>query len=82
MKLANKSNVALVTSDTYRIAAVEQLKIYANILGIPLNVDFVVALSTRNISLSFSGIVFNNCTRSSFLEEMADGPGRTVKKFS
>ena len=27
MKLANKSNVALVTSDTYRIAAVEQLKI-------------------------------------------------------
>lgn len=40
MKLANKSNVALVTSDTYRIAAVEQLKIYANILGIPLNVVY------------------------------------------
>lgn len=40
MKLANKSSVALVTSDTYRIAAVEQLKIYANILGIPLNVVY------------------------------------------
>ncbi|MCI9079154.1 MAG: flagellar biosynthesis protein FlhF [Lachnospiraceae bacterium] len=40
MKLANKSNVALVTSDTYRIAAVEQLKVYANILGIPLNVVY------------------------------------------
>ena len=40
MKLANKSNVALVTSDTYRIAAIEQLKVYANILGIPLNVVY------------------------------------------
>lgn len=40
MKLANKSSVALVTSDTYRIAAVEQLKVYANILGIPLNVVY------------------------------------------
>jgi len=40
MKLANKSNVALVTSDTYRIAAVEQLKVYANILGITLNVVY------------------------------------------
>lgn len=40
MKLAKKSKVALVTSDTYRIAAVEQLKIYANILGIPLNVVY------------------------------------------
>ncbi len=40
MKLAKKSKVALVTSDTYRIAAVEQLKIYANILGIPLHVVY------------------------------------------
>lgn len=40
MKLAKKSKVALVTSDTYRIAAVEQLKIYANILGIPLYVVY------------------------------------------
>lgn len=40
MKLAKKSKVALVTSDTYRIAAIEQLKIYANILGIPLHVVY------------------------------------------
>ena len=40
MKLTRKSKVALITSDTYRIAAVEQLKTYANILGIPLKVVY------------------------------------------
>ena len=38
LKLSKKVKVALITSDTYRIAAVEQLKTYANILGIPLKV--------------------------------------------
>lgn len=32
--------VALVTADTYRIAAVEQLRTYAKILGIPMEVAF------------------------------------------
>lgn len=32
--------VALVTSDTYRIAAVEQLRTYANILNIPIKVVY------------------------------------------
>lgn len=40
LKLTKKTKVALVTSDTYRIAAVEQLKTYANILGIPLEVVY------------------------------------------
>ncbi len=40
VKLAKKSSVALITSDTYRIAAVEQLKTYANILGIPIKVVY------------------------------------------
>ena len=40
MKLARKSKIALITSDTYRIAAVEQLRTYANILGIPLKVVY------------------------------------------
>lgn len=39
-KLEQKANVALVTSDTYRIAAVEQLKTYANILSIPIRVVY------------------------------------------
>ncbi len=36
--LINQKNVGLITIDTYRIGAVEQLKIYANILDIPLEV--------------------------------------------
>ena len=33
-------NIALATADTYRIAAVEQLKTYANILSAPLKVIY------------------------------------------
>ncbi|HHT87532.1 MAG TPA: flagellar biosynthesis protein FlhF [Clostridiales bacterium] len=41
-KLEKKAKVAFLTSDTYRIAAVEQLRTYANILGVPLNVIYNV----------------------------------------
>ena len=40
LKLEKKANIALVTADTYRIAAVEQLKTYANILSVPLHVIY------------------------------------------
>ncbi len=40
MKLNQKKNIALVTADTFRIAAVEQLKTYANILSVPLKVVY------------------------------------------
>jgi flagellar biosynthesis protein FlhF len=40
LKLTEKKKVALVTADTYRIAAVEQLRTYANILSIPLFVIY------------------------------------------
>lgn len=38
--LVYNKKVALITADTYRIAAVEQLRTYANILGIPLKVIY------------------------------------------
>jgi flagellar biosynthesis protein FlhF len=38
--LLEKKKVALITLDTYRIAAVEQLKTYAEIMGIPIDVVF------------------------------------------
>ena len=38
--LLGGKKVALVTADTYRIAAVEQLKTYAEIIGVPLDVAF------------------------------------------
>lgn len=40
LKLEEQVNLALVTADTYRIAAVEQLKTYANILSVPLEVIY------------------------------------------
>jgi flagellar biosynthesis protein FlhF len=39
-KVEEKAKVAFLTADTYRIAAVEQLRTYANILGIPLKVVY------------------------------------------
>ncbi|NMB32946.1 MAG: flagellar biosynthesis protein FlhF [Clostridium sp.] len=38
--LDHKKKVGLITADTYRIAAVEQLKTYAEILGMPLRVVY------------------------------------------
>jgi flagellar biosynthesis protein FlhF len=37
-KLKHKKKVALITLDTYRIAAVDQLRTYAGIIGVPLHV--------------------------------------------
>ena len=39
-KLEEKAKVAIITADTYRIAAVEQIKTYANILTIPVDVVY------------------------------------------
>lgn len=41
-KLEKKAKIALITSDTYRIAAVEQLRTYANILDVPLSVVYTL----------------------------------------
>jgi len=38
--LKDKRRIGFITADTYRIAAVEQLKTYANILNVPLEVIF------------------------------------------
>lgn len=40
LRLNKKAKVALVTADTYRIAAVEQLKTYAGILDVPVKVVY------------------------------------------
>lgn len=40
LAIKQKAKIALITSDTYRIAAVEQLKTYANILRIPIRVVY------------------------------------------
>ncbi len=42
-KLRHGRKVGLVTADTYRIAAVEQLRVYANIIGLPMHVAMTPA---------------------------------------
>jgi len=37
-KLKEKRQVALITLDTYRVAAVEQLRMYANVIGVSMDV--------------------------------------------
>lgn len=49
--LNHKKAVGLVTADTYRIAAVEQLKTYAEILGIPLSVAYTAQEISEAVSL-------------------------------
>jgi flagellar biosynthesis protein FlhF len=39
-QLKDNKKVAFITTDTYRIAAIDQLKTYAKILGIPLEVSY------------------------------------------
>lgn len=38
--LENKKKIAFITTDTYRIAAIEQLKTYANLLNVPVEVVY------------------------------------------
>ncbi len=44
-RLEEKKSVAIVTFDTYRRASVEQLRMYANVLGVP----FASAVSARQV---------------------------------
>ncbi|WP_027629110.1 flagellar biosynthesis protein FlhF [Ruminiclostridium cellobioparum] len=47
--LSSNKKVGMITADTYRIAAVEQLKTYAEILGIPISVAYSVPEITNEI---------------------------------
>ncbi len=50
MVINEKRKVGLITSDTYRIAAVEQLKTYSEIIGVPLSIIYSPAEITNTIS--------------------------------
>ena len=43
LMLKDKKKVAFITTDTYRIAAIEQLKTYARILNVPMEVAYNVS---------------------------------------
>lgn len=48
--LDKKMKVGLITTDTYRIAATEQLKIYAKIMGLPIDIASEKELFDRSVT--------------------------------
>lgn len=70
MKIKRKKRIAFITTDTYRIAAIEQLKTYANILNAPVEVcynaeDFMKAKT----KLHSYDVVFIDTAGRNFMEE-------------
>ena len=59
LTLTEKKDVALITLDTYRISAAEQLKTYADIIRIPVRVALTVEEMTEAIAaFQDKGIIF------------------------
>ncbi|WP_068774642.1 flagellar biosynthesis protein FlhF [Paenibacillus sp. FJAT-26967] len=69
--LKQRRKVGLITSDTYRIAAIEQLRTYANILDIPVEVVFSPADLTKALhKLQDSDVIFMDTAGRNFRNEM------------
>ncbi len=63
--------VGFITSDTYRIAAIEQLRTYANILNVPLEVVFSSSEMTRALhQFADYDVVFMDTAGRNFRNEM------------
>jgi flagellar biosynthesis protein FlhF len=69
--LKHHRKVGFITSDTYRIAAVEQLKTYANILNVPLEVVFSPQdLNKAFLQLKGCDVIFMDTAGRNFRNEM------------
>lgn len=69
--LKHRRKVGFITSDTYRIAAVDQLKTYATILGVPLEVVFSpLDLKRAFENLQDRDIIFMDTAGRNFRNEM------------
>lgn len=69
--LKHRRKVGFITSDTYRIAAVEQLKTYATILNIPLEVVFSPhELNRAFAQLQDRDVIFMDTAGRNFRNEM------------
>ncbi|MBD2845270.1 flagellar biosynthesis protein FlhF [Paenibacillus sp. IB182496] len=70
-KLKHRRNVGFITSDTYRIAAVDQLRTYATILDVPLEVVFSPAeLSRAFKQLESCEMIFMDTAGRNFRNEL------------
>lgn len=82
--LEEKKKIAIFTSDTYRIAAVEQIKTYANILSIPVEIiyeskDLDKALPKYK---DYDYILMDTAGRSHKNKEQVDDLKEIMKYFS
>lgn len=69
--LIEKKKVGLITVDTYRIGAVEQLRTYADIMGIPFNVVITLKEMDEAIkSMSYCDVILVDTTGRSSKNEM------------
>jgi flagellar biosynthesis protein FlhF len=76
--LTYKKKVAFITTDTYRIAAIDQLKTYANILKVPIEVcysldDFHKAIKQfESCDLIFIDTAGRNFRNSKYVEDLRE----------
>lgn len=74
--LTNKKKVGFITTDTYRIAAIEQLRTYANLLQAPVEIvysaeDFAKAIKKfEDLDLVFIDTAGRNYKEVKFVEEL------------
>ena len=81
LKLEKKLNIALLTADTYRIAAVEQLHSYANILQVPLTVAYNDAdiVKAREDLKGFDIVLVDTAGRSHRDREQTEDIAKLIK---
>lgn len=76
--LKDKKSIAFITTDTFRIAAIEQLKTYAKILGAPVEVcytfeDFQQAKETyKDYDVVFIDTAGRNFRNEKYIEDLND----------
>jgi flagellar biosynthesis protein FlhF len=82
-KFAVEENVevGLITADTYRIAAVQQLQTYSDIMNIPLEVVYNESELAKNVKANYDDydLIFVDTAGSSWNDQMQMG---RLKKFT
>ncbi len=84
LKLSKKAKVAMLTSDTYRIAAVEQLRTYANILGVPMKVIYTEdeIIQAREEFKDYDVILIDTAGRSHKNREQRDDIEKLIRSVN